>query len=355
MAWSILQHSTDAVDAAGAFLANADKQPNSLDWNLDLVLKYDESLAIINNWRACHNFPLNTFQIGLRRRAKQVEHSSLIVQRTKRLSSISLKLQRFPKLKLSEMQDIGGCRAIVHTVAHVEKLVKNYSESQIKHKQIDFDNYINNPKPSGYRGHHLIYSYYSDKKTTYNGRKIEIQIRTQLQHAWATAVETVGTFTKQALKSSRGEADWLRFFALMGTAIAVRENSPPVPKTPDNTRDLKSELVDYAKKLDVENRLQVYGAALQTLEQPSLADAHYFLLKLDPSPNAPTVQITGYKQMELEKASKEYLDIEKAISKGTHADAVLVSAESFANLRRAYPNYFLDTKEFLAALRQAIA
>jgi hypothetical protein len=38
----------------------------------------------------------------------------------------------------------------------------------------------------------------------YNDLKIEMQLRSQYQHAWATAVETVGTFIGQALKSSIG-------------------------------------------------------------------------------------------------------------------------------------------------------
>jgi hypothetical protein len=70
-----------------------------------------------------------------------------------------------------------------------------------------------NPQKSGYRGIHLVYRY-NGRKTEYNGLKIEIQIRTVIQHAWATAVETVGMFTQQALKSSQGEQDWLRYFAL---------------------------------------------------------------------------------------------------------------------------------------------
>ena len=44
--------------------------------------------------------------------------------------------------------------------------------------------------PSGYRGVHLIYRYNSDRKTEYNTLLIEMQLRSQLQHAWATAVET---------------------------------------------------------------------------------------------------------------------------------------------------------------------
>lgn len=97
----------------------------------------------------------------------------------------------------------------------------------------------------------FIYRYYSDVNKAYNGLKIEMQLRTKLQHAWATAVETVGTFIRQALKSSQGEEEWLRFFAFMGTVIALREKQSLVPGTPQDRSKLVSELRKYASQLEV--------------------------------------------------------------------------------------------------------
>jgi len=254
-------------------------------------------------------------------------------------------------MKLSRMHDIGGCRAVVGTSELATQLVKRYRASDMKHKLLREDDYINNPKQTGYRSHHLIYGYYSDKKKTHNGLRIEVQIRSQLQHAWATAVETVGTFVRQALKSNIGEDEWLRFFALMGSAIAMRENTPPVPDTPTDRSALRAEIRDYALRLDIANRLQTYGAALQTIEAPVPVNAEYYLLELDTS--AMRVNILGYTQKELTKAQVDYLRTEKQIA-GASGDAVLVSVDSMAALRRAYPNYFLDTKRFVEALERAI-
>ncbi|MEO9230043.1 MAG: DUF6456 domain-containing protein [Devosia sp.] len=132
----------------------------------------------------------------------------LVAQRIKRMSSIEMKLQRFPTMTLSQMQDIGGCRAVVSDASTVNDLVDSYLTSDLKHKLHTNDDYIISPKDTGYRGRHLIYRYYSDKIATYNDLKIEMQFRSQFQHAWATAVEIVGTFTRQALKSSQGEENW---------------------------------------------------------------------------------------------------------------------------------------------------
>ena len=249
------------------------------------------------------------------------------------------------------MQDIGGCRAVAPSVSKVRALARSYQESRIKHSLVDSDDYIQKPKRSGYRGIHLIYQYYSSRKETYNGLKIEIQIRSALQHAWATAVETVGTFIQQALKSSHGEADWLRFFALMGTAIALRESTTPVPDTPTTERVLRKEIRKYATQLDVEGRLSAYGEALNIIKGADIEDSHFFLVILDPP--AHSTKIYGYALGQLEEASDEYLRVEKEI-KRSGGDAVLVSVESLASLYRAYPNYFLDTRVFLQTVREAL-
>jgi hypothetical protein len=316
------------------------------DWG-----EYDEALTVISNWRSAHSRPLYTFRFGLRRYAEVIDPSVLVAQRIKRLSSIALKLEIRPKMRLSQMQDIGGCRAVVNSVADVKRLHERYKNSEIKHKLVSTDDYIAVPKPSGYRSLHLVYSYYSDRKKTHNGLKIEIQIRSQLQHAWATAVETVGTFIRQALKSSIGEDDWLRFFALMGTALAEREDSAPVPDTPTGSHELRTELREYAKKLDVTARLQAYGEALHSIETLP-AEADYYLLELDPS--LMQIKVTGFKQKDLAVATNAYLAVEKNIQ-GSNSDAVLVSVDSMTSLRRAYPNYFLDTNLFVEAVKAAIS
>jgi hypothetical protein len=338
--WTKRRYSKGQVDNAGTVLAF----PH--DYGEE---ELEHSYEVIGNWRSCHNFPLNTLQIYLRRKARQLDQHSLIAQRIKRLSSIRHKLERYPGMKLSRMQDIGGCRAVLSSVGHVQELLAAYKRSDIKHKLIRDDDYIKQPKRSGYRGVHLIYRYFSDRNDTYNGLSIEIQMRSSLQHAWATAVETVGTFIHQALKSSQGAEEWLRFFALMGTALALREHTTLVPGTPTDKKSLQTELRSLAQHLDVEGHLVAYGTALQTMEGPHVQDAHYFLLELNPSEKR--VKVTGYKSNELAKASADYLTVEKM---GSSTDAVLVSVDSIVALRRAYPNYFFDTAKFIQAVRIAI-
>lgn len=354
MQYVIPKYHRGAVDNAGKMLVS----PNEpLDSDED-----DSVLAIINNWRASHSFPLNSFHVTLRARAQRVDPSALTAQRLKRLSSIEAKLNRFSNMQLSQMQDIGGCRAVVKNVLLVSDLADIYERSNAKNpkKRAQFlkvYDYIQNPKPDGYRSVHLIYKYRSASKrhAVYNNLRIEIQLRSQLQHAWATAVETVGTFIQQALKSSQGEKEWLRFFALMGTFIAMKERSPLVPGTPSDRKQLQEELQQYADQLNVVDHLELYASALDAPERVGAPkDAHYFLLELDPSLRR--IRVTSYKADELSKASNDYLKVEKNMLSGSEwRDAVLVSVKSFSALKQAYPNYFMDTHRFIRAVREALS
>ena len=345
MAWAKLRYQRKQINDSVRLLIGSFQQKSS-PFTKDEIL---QAVDIIDNFRAAHAFPLNTFQIFLRTHANALDTQCIIAQRLKRLVSILLKLDRFKTMQLWDMQDIGGCRAILRRLSDIEKLVNAYKSSSIRHKLVHQDDYINQPRDSGYRGRHLVYRYYSDRNDTYNGLKIEVQIRTRLQHAWATAVETVDLFTKQALKSSRGQRDWERFFQLMGTEMAFLENTTPVPGTPTDRRDLHKELKNCADELRIKSTLTGFTTALRTTA-PIKGD--YFLLSLDP--DAEHLAINSYSRRILEKASKDYANEEKKIREKGVGDAVLVSVDSIQNLRRAYPNYFADTGTFIRVLDKSL-
>ncbi|HEX6687485.1 MAG TPA: RelA/SpoT domain-containing protein [Solirubrobacterales bacterium] len=340
--WTEPRHSRSSVDKAGA--CYIDPKATQAD--------KDKARLVINNWRSSHSFPLNTLQMNLRSNAAQIDVDPTVAQRIKRLPSIRHKLERIPGMKLSRMQDLGGCRAVMSNVEKVTELLNFYRDkAQMKHKLVRQDLYIWEPKESGYRGVHLVYGYHSDKKDTYNDLKIELQLRSQLQHGWATAVETVGTFTEQALKSSMGDEGWLRFFALMSSALALREETPLVPGTPEDPGELIDELREYASQLQVVDRLSAYGAALQHVEQHLKPGAkHTFLLELNLSENV--LRVSSYTDTTI--AAMAYSSAERKTEGDPMIDVVLVSADSVASLKRAYPNYFLDTTAFLASLSEAV-
>ncbi len=107
--------------------------------------------------------------------------------------SIVAKLKRDGVKQLSSMQDIGGCRVTVRNLTEqdelVEKLLKAYPDAKL---------YDRVAKPShGYRAKHLV--------VKANERRIEIQVRTKLQHQWALLSEAIADVFGQNLKYGVGE------------------------------------------------------------------------------------------------------------------------------------------------------
>jgi ppGpp synthetase/RelA/SpoT-type nucleotidyltranferase len=320
----------------------------------------EETLNVINNWRSCHSYPLQIIKMTLLNRAKQVNRAALIAQRLKRTPSIAIKLKDNPHMKLSQMQDIGGCRAVMPSVKELNKLYAVYEKSKSKNPHdrpvwIDTDDYVKKPKADGYRSIHLIYKYQSESvsKQSFNGQRIEIQMRSRAQHAWATAVEISQTFTGQALKSKVKSASdaWLRFFVLMGGAMALREKCPEVPGVPGNRKELVEELRHLANQEKILELLSGWGQAMQRVEAAA-SGQEQFLLVLDPTKKR--LQVTPYTQNRLLEAQEEYLLAEKRAESDPQIQVVLVSVNSLDDLRKAYPNYYVDTEAFIMAVRLEI-
>ena len=343
MAWAEPKYTKRKVNWAGEMLSKQDDI--SLEDHLQMT-------AIINNWRSSHNFPLNTFHIGLKRRATDICASAITAQRIKRLASIDLKLTRFKTMTLGQMQDVGGCRAILETIDQVDNLVELYKRGDLKHTLYEIDDYILEPKDSGYRGIHLKWKYLSDKSKKYNGLRIEMQLRSRLQHVWATAVETVGTLLSMSLKSSQGDEDWQRFFALMSCAFAIREGTDLIPNCPTGWGNLRKEIRAYAKKLDVLSKLKMYAGSLDIVTRSLDRGGHYYLMELDTG-NL-NVTTTVYKANQSQLANVAYIKKEEASRNRPGFEVVLVSVDSLKSLRSAYPNYFLDTKIFRELVDETI-
>jgi ppGpp synthetase/RelA/SpoT-type nucleotidyltranferase len=343
MQWAEPQYSIGDIELAGAILASHNPDSYTLD----------RAITIINNWRACHHFPLNTFQSTLRRKVEDFP-DAVVVQRVKRIRAIQHKLRKHTvkPIALSEMQDIGGCRAVLKSAAHVKRLRDAYVKSDLKHDLIRENDYIKFPKYSGYRGIHLIYSYKSSRKATYNGLNIEVQLRTQLQNAWATAVEIVGFFRRELLKSGEGDNVWKQFFKLMAAEIAYAERAPfSIPGMPATRAAVREQLRRCEKRLHALSYLNTIGEGGVNVIEVDTSGAHYFLLELDT--NEKRLKITGYKLNAREKATMDLVAVEKRVFGNSEHDAVLVSAQSMADLKRAYFNYFLDMHRFIKAVTEA--
>ncbi|MES2516446.1 MAG: RelA/SpoT domain-containing protein [Bacteroidota bacterium] len=334
------KYSNRQINFAGQVL----KEPNKYK-----VGDLREAEDILTYWRTIHAYPINTFQSTLRDKIIRLDiQSPIVAQRLKRAVSIVAKLERFDQMKLSTMQDIAGLRAIVKSVTDVRKLEKNYKESSFKHNLKGYKDYVTEPAISGYRGIHLIYEFVSENNAESNGLRIELQIRSKLQHTWATAVETVGTFLESSLKSSQGPTEWLNYFGLVSAGFSILENCPiSHPYKMISNIEIFERISDETKQLKVHDKLKAFTVAADHINQ-KLKNSKYNLITLNLEKK--TVNVKSYFANQLKRANKDYTGIERKINEGAPLQVVLVSTGSIDNLRKAYPSYFLDTKEFLQKL-----
>ena len=112
--------SKSKTDFAGKILTN----PKSAEE------ERNEALRILGNWRGSHSYPMHIFKKRLKNVSEKIDKSSLAVQRLKRVLSIIKKLNRKyrekPTMKLTQMQDIAGCRAVLSNVKLARKLYNEY-------------------------------------------------------------------------------------------------------------------------------------------------------------------------------------------------------------------------------------
>ena len=232
----------------------------------------EESIKIIQNYREYHLYPLMLMKNHLVRTAVKVDDQAIVVRRLKRLPTIIDKLERRTldgstpnAIQLTRMQDIGGCRVILQTLAKLEELHDRLTKSKSVHRIKKTNNYLK-PKKSGYGGIHLTYSCFDndEKKHEWKNTKIEVQLRTELQHSWATSLEIIDTIKNVNLKTSiDGHKEWRVFFTAAGKLVAHSEGAYSL-----TTQELLSErtiLRESETKLNVIDTLKKYSVALSLI------------------------------------------------------------------------------------------
>jgi putative GTP pyrophosphokinase len=199
------------------------------DWLLADVpqerLEDDEfvgTLAIVLEYRATFATPLRKVTVGLRQFVARESPQGVVAQRLKRFPTIVDKLARFPNMKLSRMEDVGGCRAILpggrsEITGVVRRIRRNWDVHRIR-------DYIAEPKETGYRAVHVV--------VRRDDRLIEIQLRTPEQQMWAAEVDRLASRFGNDLKDGYGDRDLQRFLKLLADFIALKDEGRPVDDLP---------------------------------------------------------------------------------------------------------------------------
>jgi ppGpp synthetase/RelA/SpoT-type nucleotidyltranferase len=210
--------SKTSVDKAGAYLRSW--RSNTLDrTDPEYGPKLLAAIQTVWEYRRQFQYPLTKVNANLRHYVKATDCEVLIAQRLKRLPRIIEKLHRQPRMRLSQMQDVGGCRAILPS----ERAVRNVLAGITRNWDlITVDDYITEPKKDGYRGVHAI--------VRRGGVPVEVQLRTFGEQDWADEVERMDGLVPYAMKDGEGPPEVRRYLNLLSDIIAASESGRSVPE-----------------------------------------------------------------------------------------------------------------------------
>lgn len=335
------------VKRAGELIAS------NLPWTDESAPAIREAFRIANSWRDAHAYPMRSIRYSVLWHMRESRAEGITAARLKRMQAIRRKLRRI-KLNLNQLQDLGGCRAILSDIDSVHALVASLKQ-KTRHELQKEDDYIESPKADGYRSHHLIFRFNppASDLVIFGGKRIELQVRTRLQHAWATAVEAVGLFRGEHLKNNQGSRDWLRLFSLMSAEFAEAERCPVPPGTPEGP-ERRAEIRRLANSLGAISVLDGVRYGVRGTDAP-LAPGYrptYYLIRFDHTSKA--VHVEPYNKPR--SATDSYDSAEEQDNK-TGLDTqnvVLVEVDKIENLKAAYPNYFGDVELFKTQLRAVV-
>ena len=303
---------------------------------------YEEAIKTLNAWREAHGKLLDDFYDECVFLANKIDKNNIIVaQRLKRLPTIIGKLNRFESMRLSSMQDVAGVRIIVNDMIQfkaVEKQIKGWDNL------VKISDYIEKPKPSGYRGKHFIFKR--------GGMFVEIQLRTNLQHLWATSVETTDIFRGSSLKERDDKTCWRNFFCQVSSIFALSEDAEPVPEHKGlKLGELCELLEENMSKNKIDSQISSFAITELLFTDNKVKDSYYIVISLDSIKKEATAM--RYQEFEYQQAFRDYEQLEQQNT--PNRQTVLVAVNQIKKLRDAYPNYFMNLNSFLDIINFIIA
>lgn len=333
----------NVVRRAGEFL----KKPIVVDESFGSTEKAAvvDAFTVANSFRDSHVYPMRGIKLSVMHRMRQLGVSGLTAARPKRMTSIRRKLTEGTN-KLDQIQDLGGCRVIADDNEGVQAILASIL-GDFRHTIRKQFPYISEPKADGYRSHHIVFDYVgSGPSEIFNGRRIELQIRTRLQHSWATAVETMGLFRDEDLKHGLGDPAWQRLFALVSAEFSYVESCAVHASMPDRSSRV-AEIKHLNAKLRASESLDKVRVATNYVRNYVRSEGKYILIRYNKDHK---VHVETFSSVMNGAHSLRVIE-EQIVLGENDAKVVLVEVDKIERLADAYPNYFGDVSLFVQNLR----
>lgn len=294
------------------------------------VESHDDDL--VNGWRELHAEPLQKVRETVARRLDRANIQAPVVGRLKRKPQIVKKLS-LTSTRLTQMQDVGGCRAVVQIPEMVDEAwLKMRTRTAPWYSVKSVSDYRESGRTeSGYRALHVVLDW--------DGRFIEVQLRTQRQHAWAEGVERVATLLNCELKRGDGPEVAVQFFERASRSFWMLDSGKSVTvKSKKECRRLKRDLDELLKGS------RTSKSTSQIAPKPAVARGTNLWLVIYNWREARFEQWMDLKR-DVAEASAVYADYERRYTAADGFEVVLIGADSPESFEITHSHYFTSSRD----------
>lgn len=331
-----------------------DKAGRALAAGGEVTLEVIQLEDVFDEYRAAHLEPLSKTTLELQKWLHGYGGRYYIAQRLKRKPQIVRKLRRL-SVRLTQLQDIGGCRIIVDTNKDVDKLLhflKSQVEAQENFKLTKVTDYRGKGRDdTGYRAVHLLLSR--------DGRALELQVRSRIQHYWAESIERTSVIYGYHLKEKEGDPQVISYFKLLSDVFfeieSGREPAQQAKVQLDKLRVIAEGIISRSDKNRVMSSF-VNEDIVKTLTetQGSAETLNNWVIVFDWNTGAfVTWDTVGRDAAE---AVKKYIDYERQFTSENNFEVVMIGSSDIASVSQTHSHYFgIDKYEdILESLEESI-
>ncbi len=331
-----------------------DKSGRSLAFPAELTEESIELEDVFDSYRASFLEPLSRTTLELQNWLHGYGGRYYIAQRLKRKPQIIRKLKRL-SVRLTQLQDIGGCRIIVDNNRDVDKLLKFIQDHVADSSTFTISRVTDyrdrGRDDTGYRSVHLII----DRA----GKNLELQIRSRIQHYWAESIERTSVIYGYHLKEKEGDEAVIAYFKVLSDVFyeieGSREPSHQSKILLDDLRLRAEAVISQSDKNRVFDSF-VNEDIVKTLSAAEGASdgLNNWLIVFDWNTGAfVTWDTVGRDPLE---AVKKYVSYERQFTAADNYEVVMIGSSDVSSVRKTHSHYFgIDEYEnILESLDQSI-
>lgn len=301
--------------------------------------EYFELEEVFDEYRKAHLQPLSETTLELQHLLTNYGAQYYIAQRLKRKPQIVRKLNRL-SVRLTQLQDIGGCRIIVQKNSDVDRLHKYLIDRVASQNVFTIDRTTDYRElgrdDTGYRSLHVILKR--------GGVHLELQIRSRIQHYWSESIERTSVIYGYHLKESEGDKRVIGYFKNLSDVFyeieAGREPSLEKRLKVDELRGACEQIIQQSDRHKVFDSF-VNEDIIRTLtekESRNPEGLNNWILVFDW--NAGAFVSWDIVSRHPGDAVETYIEYERMFPVESGYEVVLVGSSEVATVRQTHSHYF---------------